>query len=213
MTPAAIAKASPPRLLPRLARAMLGPLLLAVTSMGWSAGADSEKPSQYDVEAAYLYDFGKFVRWPADPHHIPMNLCILGQDPFGHVLDRIVAGEKINGRPLAVYRLANDAGTRNCSILFLGASGGPRPNDAPNDTPNYAMDRVIASVAGEPVLTVSNLPGFLERGGEIQFVFENDRVRFAVNLNAVNRNGLVLQSELLKVAVRVIGKPRVGGAR
>ena len=191
-----------------LARAILGPLLLVAASArvaasaGRQAGADSAAPSQYDSEAAYLCNFGKFTHWPAEARSRPMYICIAGQDPFGHTIDEIASGQEIDGRPVQIDRLADGAGAQSCSILFLGAAASAD-----------AVDRVIASVAGEPVLTVSDLPDFLERGGEIQFILENGRVRFAVNLNAVNRNRLTLESELLKVAVKVIGEPGPVSAR
>jgi hypothetical protein len=185
-----------------LARAILGPLLLVAASAGWQAGADSAAPSQYDSEAAYLCNFGKFTHWPAEARRRPMYICILGKDPFGHTIDDIASGEKIDGRPVLIDRLADDAGAQGCSILFLGTANS-----------DSAVDRVIAAVAGQPVLTVSDSLGFLDRGGEIQFILEDGRVRFEVNLNAVNRNRLTLESELLKVAVKVIGEPGLGSAR
>jgi hypothetical protein len=210
-SPSLPALAKDGRLLAWLARAMLGPVLLAAVSAGWQAGADSAAPSKYDAEAAYLCNFGKFTHWPATARRRPMYICIFGQDPFGHTIDDIASGEKIDGRPVLLDRMADGAGVQNCSILFLGAAG---PADAPGETrSDNAVDRVIASVAGKPVLTVSDLPDFLDRGGEIQFILENGRVRFAVNLNAVNRNGLTLESELLKVAIKVIGEPGLGSAR
>lgn len=163
------------------------------------AGAEGDRPSLDDVEAAYLYNFGRFVRWPAGTAQGPLLICIAGQDAFEHTMARLVAGEQVNGRPLAVKSLdhVQDAGT--CSILFVGGSE------------RQLTDGYLEATSGRAVLTVGDAPDFLLRGGIIQFVLESDHVRFAVNLDAANRSGLALSSELLKVAVRVTGGP--GGWR
>jgi hypothetical protein len=71
----------------------------------------------------------------------------------------------------------------------------------------------LSALAALPVLTVSDMPGFIEHGGMVQFVLENDNVRFEVNLSAANKSGLALSSQLLKVAARVVGNPDTRGAR
>jgi hypothetical protein len=151
----------------------------------------------YDVEAAYLYNFGKFVRWPADPAAAPtpFTICILGDDPFGEKLNLLIANESIQGRPIAAKHLASTAGADSCQIVFLGQSEQAR------------LAKDISELSKKPVLTVSNLPGFLEHGGMIQFLQQNNKVRFSVNLTSAQQPGLVLSSELLKVAVHVDGKP------
>lgn len=155
--------------------------------------AAAERPSPDEVEAAYLYNFGKFVRWPSAQG--PMVVCVAGQDSMEEVLARLATGEQIQGRPLVVKKLerADEAG--NCSILYLGS--GER---------NW-LDIYLGAAAGKPVLTVGESPDFLKRGGIIQFVETSDHVRFSVNLNAAHRNSLQLSSELLKVAVSVTGHP------
>jgi YfiR/HmsC-like len=151
----------------------------------------------YDVEAAYLYNFGKFVRWPADAAtaSTPFTICILGDDPFGEKLNSLVANETIQGRSIATKHLASTSAAENCQIVFLGQSEQAR------------LAKDISDLNRKPVLTVSNLPGFLEHGGMIQFLQQNNKVRFAVNLAPSEQAGLTLSSELLKVAVRVDGKP------
>jgi hypothetical protein len=153
--------------------------------------------SPSDVEAAYLYNFGKFVRYPAlqVQDTASFSICILGEDGFGGTLDSLVANESIEGRKIAVRRLASASAANNCQIVFI----------APSEETRLAKD--LAAFEKRPVLTVSNLPGFLEHGGMIQFLLQNNRVRFAVNLAATEQNSLALSSELLKVAVRVDAKP------
>ncbi len=177
-------------------------LALAAIAVVYAANpvdrAAAERPSQDAVEAAYLYNFGKFVRWPAAAQG-PLVLCVAGQNTVDQLLGRLVAGEQIGGRPLEVRRLEHTEEAQSCSILFVG----PGERDR--------LDAYLGVATGKPVLTVGEAPDFLARGGVIQFVLTGDHVRFSVNLNAAQRNSLQLSSELLKVAVSVMGKPRIGG--
>ncbi|MHB1938288.1 MAG: YfiR family protein [Acidobacteriaceae bacterium] len=165
---------------------------LFVASMFTARGV-AQTPTQDEVEAAYLYNFAKFVTWPTTVKSDVLNVCVLGKDPFGATLDRIVAGETIDGRHLAVLRVANEHSVEPCSILFIGAS---EASHLYND---------LSATAQLPILTVSDIPGFMETGGTIQFVLREDRVRFEVNLTAARRCGIVLSSQLLKVAIKVLG--------
>jgi hypothetical protein len=166
-------------------------MLLALAAIGSAQAQAVFTP--YDVEAAYLYNFGKFVRWPADASAAtaPFTICILGDDPFGERLNALVANEAIQGRPIATKRLPSVAGAESCQIVFLGL------------TEQARLTKDLAELGKRPVLTVSNLPGFLDRGGMIQFLQQENKVRFAVNLTAAEQTGLALSSELLKVAVHV----------
>lgn len=183
----------------------LGFVLLIAVALGATktrtAAADTDRASLGDVEAAYLYNFGKFVRWPDDPSHGPMLICVAGKDPFAQTVAHLVTGERLNDRLLQVRNPDRADAVQGCSILFVGA--GQRAQ----------LDSYLAAASGKPILTVGDSPDFLARGGIVQFVFEENHVRFAVNLNAANRNGLSLSSQLLKVAVSIVGNPATGGAR
>jgi len=146
-----------------------------------------------DLEAAYLFKFGQFVQWPADAAlgSQSFSICTLGEDPFGKKLDDLVANETLQGRKIVPKRLSAATAADSCQILFIGESEEPR------------LAKDLAAVQGKPVLTVSSLPGFLDRGGMILFLVQNNRVRFAVNLPAAQQAGLQLSSEFLKVAVYV----------
>lgn len=182
----------------------LGALLASVVAIPGvvkSGGAEAQRASPEDVEAAYLYNFGKFVRWPEDRSHGPLLICVAGQRSFAQTLTRLVSDEKIGGRPLDVRLLSHREKAQDCSILFISAADRDQ------------MDDLLRWVAGRSVLTVSDIPDFLARGGIIQFLPMQSHVRFSINLASANRNGLDLSSELLKVAVSVTGKPSGGGAR
>ena len=167
--------------------------LFATPIFSGRSAAQATAPTQDEVEAVYLYNFSKFVTWPATAKSNVLNVCVLGKDRFGTILDQIVAGETIDGRHLAVRRLDDEHSVQPCAILFIGESEASH------------LDRDLAAVAKLPILTVSDIPEFMQDGGAIQFVLKENRVRYEVNLNAARRCGIVLSSQLLKVATRVVG--------
>lgn len=158
------------------------------------ANAQANRPTEYQVKAAYLFNFAKFVKWPSSAFADNIfPICILGSDPFGGVLDSTVAGERINGKRVIVRRVSSAADATNCRIVFV------------SDSQEGRLGYVISVLSRAPVLTVSDIEGFAEHQGMIEFVMDHDRVRFEVNLLAAQRSGLALSSELLKVATSVKG--------
>jgi len=163
--------------------------------------AQQPKPSEYQVKAAYLYNFGRFVKWPAGiaaGKGDSFAVCVLGQDPFGATLDAILAGEALDGKPVVIRRIAKPQEAVDCRILFVSS------------TEEHHLKEILAAIDQAGVLTVSDIPGFSRRGGIIQFVAEGDRVRFEINLASAESARLVLSSELLKVAAAVRRSPRSG---
>jgi hypothetical protein len=155
------------------------------------------KVSEYAVKAAYLFNFGKFVRFaPSDAvnNRQSFDLCIVGEDPLGHTLDDLTANERLDSKPVRVVRVKSATEARACAIAYISSSEGAR----------VAAD--VEALRGQPVLTVSDDPNFLQHGGMIQFVTIESHVRFAVNLNAARNAQLALSSELLKVAISVNGQ-------
>jgi hypothetical protein len=158
-----------------------------------SASAQAVHPTESQVKAAYLYNFGKFVTWQMDRGAgSTLDICVLGKDPFGPVLDSTVSGESIDGHPIAVKRLVAIQDGSHCSILFIGSSEEGRLTSILPFTQSYG------------ILTVSDMPHFAERGGVIGFVSIEDKIRFEVNRSAAEQSHLTLSSELLKVASSVI---------
>ena len=172
-------------------------LLIFSTSLSWAQGP---RPTVPQVEAAYLYNFGKFVTWPPDrtPSADQFRICILGKDPFGSVLDSTVAGELIGGRQIAVQRITRVQQAAPCNILFVSAS------EEDNLRP------VLDEANRLHILTVSDVKRFAQRGGVIGLSVQEERVRFEVNRKAAERSHLQLSSELLKVAFKVIDKDETG---
>jgi hypothetical protein len=122
------------------------------------------------------------------------DLCIVGEDPLGHTLDDLTANERLDSKPVRVVRVKSATEARACAIAYISSSEGAR----------VAAD--VEALRGQPVLTVSDDPNFLQHGGMIQFVTIESHVRFAVNLNAARNAQLALSSELLKVAISVNGQ-------
>jgi hypothetical protein len=155
------------------------------------------RPSEDDVKAAYLFNFGKFVREPeAITPPVEFVICVLGRDAILPVLERITLHEQIDNRRVQVRHYDKAAEARGCAIVYLSRSETER------------MDEDLAALQGAHALTVGDDPQFLAHGGMLQFVLQKDRVRFAVNLEAVSRGELHLSSELLRVAAWVSGAPR-----
>jgi len=166
-----------------------------------SLQAQKASPTEYEVKAAYLYNFGRFVQWPskATAHGgSPFTVCVLGQDPFGQALDAILAGESIDGANTAAARITKPQEAVNCRILFISSSE------------DSQLKQILVALEGRSVLTVSDLPLFSQRGGMVQFVLEGKRVRFEVNLTPVEHAHLALSSQLLKVAVNLRRSDRLG---
>jgi len=151
--------------------------------------------------AVYLYNFGKFVEWPATAAmDDSFPICVLGRDPFGPVLDTTVAGETLGNRKLVARRIASSKEAAGCRIVFISSSEALR------------VKEVLTSLEKSGALTVSDVPGFTNGGGMIQFVLKDNKVRFEVNLSAAQKAGLIFSSQLLKVASDIKKEPDKGGA-
>lgn len=182
-------------------------LQLPISRMGWAlfaliagalvctmALAQSGQPSEYEVKAAFLFNFTKFVEWPENAFvdsQAPIVICVVGEDPFGESLVSIVAGQKVQGRGIEILRYRRGDELRHCHVLFISASERQR------------SAQILASVHADSVLTVSDMDGFAESGGAIQFVMQGNRVHFVVNLDVATQGKLRVSAKLLALA-RVI---------
>jgi YfiR/HmsC-like len=181
--------------------ALLATACLAGTLVAGPVEAQSSEPTEYQVKAAFLFNFTKFIDWPdaafADAH-APIVLGIVGDDPFGSDLEQIVAGQLVKGRAISIrkYRLGEDL--RHCQILFVG------------DSEQAHIPNILLSVQGASVLTVSDVDQFANAGGTVQFVVEQSRVHFIVNWDAAARVHLEISAKLLALA-RVINRTESRG--
>jgi hypothetical protein len=157
--------------------------------------AQSPTAGEYQVKAAFLYNFAKFVEWPPSSFpdaSAPLRICVLGRDPFGQELRNITNEKTVNGRKLEVAHVADLQAARSCHVLFIASSG---------ETP---VKQIVEGLRGASVLTVGDSKGFTDQGGMINLVLENDRVQFEVSRKAAEEAGLKISSKLLSVAKVVI---------
>ncbi len=156
-----------------------------------------ERPSEDQVKAAYLFNFGRFIRRAAGSQQTStFDLCVIGRDSIAQILETTATNQQIADRSVQIKRFENPPDARGCAIVFIGQSEASR------------LDKDLAALKGSDALTVSDIPQFMAHGGMLEFLIQSNRVRFSVNLDAVNRTNLQLGSELLRVAASILGKPR-----
>lgn len=172
----------------RRAAARAGLILLLLAA---PAARGQEAYKEYDVKAAFLYNFVKFVEWPASAFHddrSPIEICVYGTDPFGASLEDVVKGESVAGRALSIRRPSGFSGFDGCHVLFVAASERGK------------VSEVLAAAGSRAMLTVGDSDGFLRAGGMINFVLDEGRVRFLINPAAAERARLTISSKLLRLA-------------
>lgn len=166
----------------------LGLLLAAVPGH-----AQSPAPSEYKLKAAFLFNFAKFIDWPAEAFaddKSPFVIGVLGDNPFGNELEQTVAGKKVNDHPITIQSFRAAAETTNCHILFISTAEKKR------------LPEIIQALRGTSVLTVGETEQFIEAGGMINFVLEAGKIRFQINDDAAKAARLKISSKLMSLAVR-----------
>jgi YfiR/HmsC-like len=160
----------------------------AYTPVVWAQPA---APGEYQLKAAFLFNFAKFVDWPATTFansQARFSVCILGTDPFGSTIDELLQGKTVEDRPVAVERSNQIATVRHCQMVFVSASEKSRVRE------------ILDGLKGTNALVVGETDGFAAAGGAIQFAIEENRVRFLINTDAADRAGLKVSSKLLSLA-------------
>lgn len=156
--------------------------------------------SEYKVKAAFLFNFAKFVEWP-ERHRDTQSVTIgvVGFDPFGESLDQVVRDKMVGSKRIAIRRFARLEQMEPCDILFISPSESSR------------LDEILKALDGTATLTVGEDEEFVRKGGIIRFFTQESKVRFEINLNAAEFEGLRLSSRLLQVARTVASKGTRGG--
>lgn len=147
--------------------------------------------AEYDVKATFLYDFARFVDWPANTtalNRSPFVLCIVGTDPFGSALDRIVRGQRIDQHEIVIRRLSNLDDLTICQIAFVSRAE------------NKNLSGILNRLKGSSTLVVGDAQDFARRGGGIQLYLEDNAVHFSINVDAVQRSHLAISSNVLALA-------------
>lgn len=166
-------------------------LCMSLTAGARGQSSDSSESSEYLIKAGFIYNFAQLVQWPPaafSQADSPIVIGIVGTDPFGEIIDRVVQNKKLEGRSLVVRRLKRGASLRECNILFVSSSEAPH------------IEEILQSTKGMPILTIGEMPGFAMRGGIINLTVEGNRVRFEVNIEAAKQANLNISSRLLALA-------------
>ena len=178
----------------------------------FGATAESETSREYQIKAAFLFNFFKFVDWPEEKtvdSNEPFTIGVIGTDPFGKSLEPIKEKE-VKGRKVVIKQIKNlkekessknkDAieALRKCHLLFICSS----------EKENLLT--IIEALKDASVLTVGETSGFLESGGIINFVMEDKKVRFEINNFAAKQANLKIRSKLLRLARRIIDEKPSG---
>ena len=177
----------------------------AVSAILMDAGFAMSQPAsvEYQVKAAFLFNFAKFVAWPREAFprsDSPFTICLAG-DPFDGAVDRIVQGEVLDGRPLTVRRVNTGEAIRSCQIIYVAPSEARR------------SEEIINAVMNAPVLTVGEDDNFINEGGIIHFVKTGGRIRFQINPEAAEHASLKVSSRLLRLAEIARPRQRAGVTR
>jgi hypothetical protein len=158
--------------------------------MGHAASTQAQaQADEYQVKAAFIFNFAKFVDWPVDAFSDGGTLVVgvVGDDPFGGALDRL-NGSAANGRRLRIKRLRFGDNLRACHILFISKSEGKN------------LGKILDSLKGASVLTIGEMPQFNQSGGMIRFVIQSNKVRFEINSAASAQVRLRISSKLLALS-------------
>jgi len=169
----------------------LASAVLAALAVSTLAPAAEPAPTEYEIKAAFIYNFAKYVEWPEDTGPDSGGVFIigvLGDDPFGVLLDQIARSKTIGDKPIVIRRFEHFEDYTPCHILFVAASEQDR------------LPAVLEMLADSPVLLIGDTEGFAHRGVAVNFVIERSKVRFEINPEAAARAGLKISSKLLRLA-------------
>lgn len=177
------------------ARASIGVFGAAALALALFAGGAPARANslEFPVKAAFLYKFAPFVEWPAtawSSPDSPLTVCVVGDDPFGAMLDHAVQGQHLGPHPIVVHRLDRLGADSGCSIAYVGGSRLQSVSDA------------LDAVQGTPVLTVTD-EAEGPAHGIIHFVVRGNRVRFVIDDAAAAKNGMTISSKLMRLALSV----------
>jgi YfiR/HmsC-like len=175
--------------------------VFALALTGWIGASPSGRAAEtnvvageYQVKAAFLYNLTKFAEWPEASFTAPgapLIIGIVGDDPFGTVLDDIIRGEMVGTHPLLIQRLKADQEGGDCQLLFFSRSE------------NKSFLKQLSQLRGKPALTVSDIDQFAEQGGMINLHLIGKSVKIEVNPGAAEKAGLKLRAKLLSLARKV----------
>lgn len=172
--------------------------LPALAVMAQLARAEATSPSEYQVKAAFIYNFAKYAEWPSEVmggRDRPFTLCIVGRDPSDSAFSS-VEGRQVGGRPLKIRRDVRMEDIAGCHIAFI------------SESEEHRLPSVLKSMASAPILTISDIDGFVEAGGAVGMFVAEDRLKFDANFTALQRANIKVNSQVLWMARTVHGVKR-----
>lgn len=178
----------------RVAKRVIAFALILTAGKSLAQPAPPRISLEYAVKATYLYKLAPFVNWPPDTFtaaNEPFRICVAGEDPFDHYLEKAVAGRSLGTHPFAVRRMETVSADSDCQIIFI------------SHLQSQSLSNALDAVRGEPVLTVTDSTAAPHSGSIMQFVIEHGRVRFDINTSEAARNHLTISSKLLNLALAV----------
>lgn len=166
--------------------------LVCLASISITSRAE-EAPQEYQLKAAFLVNFARFITWPEQvfsPNRTELVLCVAGLNPFGDELNA-VHSKKIQGSSLRIAYIDSLKDTGQCHLLYVSKS---EEGD---------IGRLAAAVGKRPVVTVSDIPGFALSGGSIEFVMKRNRLSFIINNTSLKQLGIQAGASMLDLAAEV----------
>jgi hypothetical protein len=173
----------------KMRRGVFG-LLVLILSFAASGLGHAQESKEYQLKAAFLFNFAQFVKWPPNSFtntDAPFCIGILGDDPFGSVLDETVQGETISNHRLTVVRSQRIEDLKDCQMIFVSRSE------------EGHVGEILSQIDSRPILTVSEVASFAQNGGDIDFYLSDGKVRFEINPQSALRCGLKISSQLLSL--------------
>lgn len=158
----------------------------------------AQESREYLLKASFIYNFTKFIKWPEEVakeiESDGLNLCVIGKDPFGNLLEQL--GQKIRskGEKISIQRFQLSQKATSCHILFISGSK------------KAQLTQLLDKIEGLPILLIGDTPQYAQRGVGINFYIEDNKTRFEINQRAVERRGIKISSQLLNLAKIVDGE-------
>jgi hypothetical protein len=160
--------------------------------IGFNGRAQNSQPTEYQIKAAFIYNFARFVDWPTQAFadaSSPMTIGVLGKNVFGDNLQEAINGKTIKGHPLQFKQFDSVSDATNCQVLFISTSE------------KSHFPKILSRLGGTSILTVSETDDFIGDGGMINLTIMDQKVRFEINNDAAKKAGLTISSKLLSLAI------------
>jgi len=165
-------------------------LLVALLGGTMEVARANSQAEEYRLKAAFLLNFARFAQWPSSAftaHETELVMGVLGRDPYGDALDQL-RDTVVHERKVRIAYIENGLDPSDYQLVFIAVSESPR------------LAEYLLRFKGYPVLLVSDIPQFGERGGHIELFTRHNKVRFRINLDSLKSSNIVLSSKLLRLA-------------